>query len=210
VNMLEKILTEKQDMLDFGKEVIPYCIDNCKVYGFLHNSYWEDIGTIKSYHNANIELTKERPAFNFYEPSFPFFSKPRFLPPSKIVSTQLRNVIISDGTILEDSIIEDSIIGIRCVIRKCSEISNSVIIGADFYETDEDRYHNRVKNIPDVGIGRECIVKKAIIDKNCRIGRRVQIINKNNELNFQSENYSIIDGIVVIPKNTIIPDGIII
>jgi glucose-1-phosphate adenylyltransferase len=207
IDALVEVLMDKKEMLDFGREVIPYCIEKYRVNGFIHDDYWEDIGTIRSYHRANIELAQERPVFNFYEPCYPFFSMPRFLPPSKVVSTRLENVILSDGTILEDCDVKSSVIGIRCVIRKGCTIENSVLIGADFYETDEDRYRNRVLEIPDVGIGRDCVIRNAIVDKNCRIGNGVRIVNERGIKNASTDRYSIVDGIVVVPKNTVIPDG---
>ncbi len=211
INILFDILLTHPEMLDFGKEVIPYSIQNkYNVYGFIHDNYWEDIGTIKSFHAANIELTKENGAFNFYESSAPFFSHPRFLPPSEIASGKLEHCIISDGVIIKDAAIKNSIIGVRSVIKKGVKIENSFIIGADFYETDEDKKKNRDKKQPHIGIGDNSIIKNAIIDKNCRIGKNVKIINEANIVNKVEANYAIVDGIVVVNKNAAIPDGTII
>ncbi len=211
IDKLFEILLAKPDMMDFGKEVIPYCIEkNFKVFGFIHDDYWEDIGTIKSFHAANIELTKEKGAFNLYESSAPFFSHPRFLPPSAIVSAKVDHCIISDGVVIEESLLKNAIIGVRSIIKKGAHVENSFIIGADFYESDDDKKNNREKGIPDVGIGENSIIRNAILDKNCRIGKNVKILNEGNLLNKEEKEYSIVDGIVVVNKNAVIPEGTII
>jgi len=211
IDTLYDILLTHPEMMDFGKEVIPYSIKNkYRVYAHIHTDYWEDIGTIKSFHQANIELTKENGAFNLYKLSKPFFSRPRFLPPAKVFNSKIDSSLISNGVIIEESSIKNSVVGVRSVIKKGAKIENSVIIGADFYESEKAIAENRNKKIPDIGIGENTIIKDAIIDKNCRIGKNVKILNESGIINKEESNYAIVDRIVIIPKNSIIPDGTVI
>lgn len=211
VDTLYDILLTHPEMLDFGKEVIPYSIENkYDVFGFVHTGYWEDIGTIKSFHQANIELTMENGPFDLFKLSYPFFSRPRFLPPSKIFNSKIDAAVVSYGVKIDESTIKNSIIGVRSSIKKGVKIENSVIIGADFYESDEARATNLEIKIPDIGIGENTVIKNAILDKNCRIGRNVRIVNEQNILNKEERDYAIVDGIVVIIKNAIIHDDTVI
>lgn len=211
IETLYDLLLTHPEMLDFGKEVIPYSIQNkYKVSGFVYDGYWEDIGTIKSFHTANIELTKEKGEFNLYEPTFPFFSRPRFLPPCKIQSSKIDSSIIGEGVIIDEATVKNSVIGIRSIIKKGAKIENSVVIGADFYEAEEDKKENKDKKIPPIGIGDNSVIKNAIIDKNCRIGKNVKIVNEDKILNKEEKDYAIVDGIVVVTKNSVIPDGTVI
>ncbi|MEJ5284371.1 MAG: glucose-1-phosphate adenylyltransferase [Brevinematia bacterium] len=204
IDVLYDLLLTHPEMLDFGKEIIPYAIKNgYSCYGFIHDGYWEDIGTIKSFHSANIELTKENPEFDLYATGAPFFSHPRFLPPARIVKSDVKSCLISDGVFIENASIKNSVIGVRSYIRKNVVIENSIIMGADYYE------HNSDNSIP-MGIGENTIIKNAIIDKNCRIGKNVKIVNESGILNKEEANYSIVDGIIVVTKNSVIPDGTII
>ncbi len=204
IDVLYDLLLTHPEMLDFGKEIIPYAIKsgyNC--YGYIHDGYWEDIGTIKSFHSANIELTKENPAFDLYYPGAPFFSHPRFLPPARIIKSEIKSCLISDGVFIENASLKNSVIGVRSIINKNVLIENSIIMGADYYENSEN------KSIP-IGIGENSIIKNAIIDKNCRIGKNVKITNEAGILNKEEANYSIVDGIIVVTKNSVIPDGTVI
>jgi glucose-1-phosphate adenylyltransferase len=211
IDTLYDVLLTHPEMLDFGKEVIPYSIENkYNVSGFVYDGYWEDIGTIKTFHTANIELTKDKGAFNLYEPTFPFFSRPRFLPPAKVLSSKIESCIISEGVIIEDASVKNSVIGIRSVIKDGAKIENSVIIGADFYEPEEDIKTDKANRVPPIGIGSNTIIRNAIIDKNCRIGKNVRIVNEDKVLNREEKSYAIVDGIVVVTKNSVIPDGTVI
>jgi len=157
-----------------------------------------------------MELTRDIPRFNLYDPEFPYFSRPRFLPPAKIVDSKLKNCIASDGAILERCEATDSVIGIRSVIRDFVKIERSIVMGANYYETDSERRADRERGIPEVGIGAGCVICNAIIDMNCRIGRNVRIVNEPGIQFKEESNYSIVDGITVIPKNAVIPDGTVI
>ncbi|OHD56980.1 MAG: glucose-1-phosphate adenylyltransferase [Spirochaetes bacterium GWF1_51_8] len=206
-DIIADALRSQKQMDDFGKEVIPYCLGKHKVGGFEHQGYWEDIGTIRTYHEANLELTRDIPSFNLYDPEFPYFSRPRFLPPAKIVDARLKNCIASDGAIFERCSVRDSVIGIRSIVRDRAEIERSIVMGANYYETDAERDAYAKRGIPAVGIGPGTVIRNAIVDMNCRIGRDVRIVNTAGVTDCETENYSIIDGITVIPKNTVIPDG---
>lgn len=195
---------------DFGKEVIPFAIKRKKVYGYFFDGYWDDIGTIKSFFEAQIDLTKPLPKFNFYDEKKPIFTHPRFLPGSKILSSEVNHSILSEGSIINRSRINHSIIGVRSRIGENSLVENTIIMGADFFESNEEIISNENNGIPRVGIGDNCEIRNAIIDKNARIGHGVKLINSRGVVEEKSENYEIRDGIVVVPKNAIIPDGSVI
>lgn len=195
---------------DFGKGIIPYAIQSKKVYGYLFRGYWEDVGTIGSYYRAMMDLVAPVPKFNFYEASLPIYTRPRYLPGAKITYCEVIHSIINEGAILEECYIENSLIGLRSRIRKGTRIVNSVIMGRDYYESPEDHDENKRLGRPDAAIGKDCLIEKAIIDKNARIGNGVQILDRNRDRDVDAENYVIREGIVVVPKDAIIPPGTII
>lgn len=195
----------KGNEADFGKELIPRAIQQCKTYGFLFDGYWRDIGTIQSFYQASLELTGPYPKFRFHSPKGNIFTHPRFLPPSQILSSQIENCLVSEGCILRQAKIESSIIGLRSVIDKKVHIKNSVMMGADYYE-----YESPEPQPVPLGIGEGSVIEGAIIDKNARIGRHVTIKNAKNVREVDEDCYSIRDGIVIIPKDAVIPDGTVI
>jgi glucose-1-phosphate adenylyltransferase len=205
-----KELLENTDFEDFGNDVIPFAIKRKKAYGYFFNGYWQDIGTIRSFFEANIALTEPLPKFNFYDEKRPIFSHARFLPGSKIISSEVNNSILCEGSIINHSRINHSIIGIRSRTGENSVIERSIVMGADFFETLEEISQDNKTGIPHIGIGSNCEIREAIIDKNARIGKGVKLINARGISDETSENYVIQDGIIVIPKNTIIPDGTVI
>lgn len=207
--VLFDLLTES-DHADFGKGIIPHAIRTRKVFGYLFEHYWEDVGTIASYYHAMMDLCAPVPKFNFYLQQRPIYSRPRYLPGAKIAGCHVCQSIISDGSILEECSVEHSMIGIRSRIQKDSKIRDSVLMGRDFYENEESRRENQKNQVPDAGIGKNCIIEKAIIDKNARIGDNVQILNRNRAQEIKQDNYVIRDGIVIIPKNGVIPSGTVI
>lgn len=209
-DIIIQILQDNPGMMDFGNEVIPDAIRKYRVAGFIHDDYWEDIGTIKSYHQANMELTRADSTFSWYGSEFPFYSQTRFLPPSKVMNAAITSSILSDGTQINDASIRNSVVGIRSIIKEGSVIEDTILFGADFYESDEEMKSNDERNIPNVGIGENSVIRYAIIDKNCRIGKNVRITNENNIQNKEESDYSIVDGIVCIHKNCTIPDGSVI
>jgi glucose-1-phosphate adenylyltransferase len=203
-------LLENTDHDDFGRGVIPSAITQKNVYGYFFDGYWEDIGTIKKYFEAHMNLTEPVPKFSFYDEETPIFTHARFLPSAKILSSEVRQSILGEGSIINCSQINNSIIGLRSRIDENSFIDHSIVIGADYFESKEECISNTKNDIPNIGIGADCEIRNAIIDKNARIGNGVKIINARNAEEEEAENHVIRDGIVVIPANSIIPDGTVI
>jgi glucose-1-phosphate adenylyltransferase len=195
---------------DFGREVIPSALNKYKVYAYFFDGYWKDIGTIRSFFEAHLDLLQPLPQFNLYDEDRLIFSHARFLPGSKIMFSEVQNSILCEGSIIDRARINQSIIGIRSRIGENSEIERAVVMGADFFESVEEIARNKAEGIPDVGIGKNCEVRNAIIDKNVRIGSNVKLINSRNINEEDTEDYVIEDEIIVIPKNAIIPDGTVI
>jgi glucose-1-phosphate adenylyltransferase len=189
---------------DFGKHIIPTSLKNYNVFAYIFQGYWEDIGTVRAFFEANLALTDTVPTYNFFDHRNPIYTYPRFLPASKVNGAQVRSAIIADGCIISDANIERAIIGIRSVIESGSSIRNSVLMGADFYQGEDTQSNS---GGPPLGIGRHCVIEGAIIDKNARIGEGVVITAEGKPANFDGENYYIRDGVVVVPKGAVIPAG---
>jgi glucose-1-phosphate adenylyltransferase len=191
------------DLTDFGKHVIPQSIKDQHVHAFIFKGYWEDVGSVRAFYEANLDLTDVVPEYSFFEADSPIYTHPRFLPGSKVNGATLRQAIISDGCIISDAHLERSVIGIRSIIQSGATIRNSIVMGADYFEQDrpEDARH------PPVGIGRNCVIDRAIIDKNARIADGVVITPEGKPVHLDADNYFIRDGIVVVPKNAVIPPG---
>ncbi|MBW4602405.1 MAG: glucose-1-phosphate adenylyltransferase [Calothrix sp. FI2-JRJ7] len=211
--VLIKLLKESLERTDFGKEIIPDAAKDHNVQAYLFDGYWEDIGTIESFYHANLALTQQPlPPFSFYDEQAPIYTRARYLPPSKLLDCQITQSIIGEGCILKNCRIEHSVLGVRARVDSGCIIEDSLLMGADFYQTSVDRKGIREEgNIP-VGIGAETIIRRAIIDKNARIGHDVRIINKDNvqEANREAQGFYIRSGIVVVLKGAIIPDGTVI
>jgi len=193
------------DLVDFGKHIIPHAIDQRHVSGYIFNGYWEDIGTIRAFYEANLDLTDLLPQYSFFDASAPVYTHPRFLPGSKVNGAALRQAIVADGCIISDAHIERSVIGVRSVIQTGATIRNSIVMGADYYETDPESIP---AGLPPIGIGRNCVIDRAIIDKNARIADGVVITPEGKPADYDGDNYFIRDGIVVVPKNAVIPAGV--
>ncbi len=191
------------DLDDFGKHVIPASLNIHKVMAYIFQGYWEDIGTVRAFFEANLALTDPLPPYNFFDRRAPIYTHPRFLPASKLNAATIRHAIIAEGCIISDAHIDRAVIGVRSVIETGATIRNSVIMGADFYQGDDpDRSSD-----PRLGIGRNCVVDHAIIDKNARIGEGVVITPDGKAPDVDGANFYIRDGVVVIPKNAILPSG---
>jgi glucose-1-phosphate adenylyltransferase len=203
-------LLENTEYGDFGKGVIPFAIKRKKVCGYFFDGYWEDIGTIRSYYETHMNLTEPLPKFNFYNEDNPIFTHARFLPSAKILSAEVTQSILSEGSIINCSQINHSIIGLRSIICENSLIDHSIVMGADYFESQEEIISNSKKGIPKIGIGNDCEIRNAIVDNNARIGNGVKLINVHNVAEEDAENYVIRDGIIVIPINSIVPDGTVI
>jgi glucose-1-phosphate adenylyltransferase len=195
---------------DFGRHVIPSAVPRLRVQAHVHEGYWEDVGTIGSYYEANLALTSPRPAFSFWDAHKPIYTHPRFLPATKVSSCDIAESLISEGCFIEKSRIERSVIGIRSRIADGARIRHSLILGADVYESSLDLERHSREGIPAIGIGAGSVIEKAIVDKNARVGRNVRIVNEAGERERDAANYHIRDGIVLIPKGAIVPDGTVI
>jgi glucose-1-phosphate adenylyltransferase len=206
---LVDLLTHTKGM-DFGKDLFPEAIKKCRVYAHLYDGYWTDIGTIRSFYEANLALTTIAPRFHFYEERSPIYTHPRNLPSSKLNGCTLHQSIVADGCILNGADIHRSIVGVRSRIGTGTTIKNSIIMGADNYESPEETASNAGRGAPNVGIGNNCTIINAILDKNVRIGDNVSIINAHNLQEKDDERYNIRDGIIVVPKGTVIASGTVI
>lgn len=207
---LKKLFEENVEAIDFGKEIIPNAIEHgYKVASYEFGGYWTDIGNISSFFEANIELTDPVPRFNLFDNQSIIYTRPRLLAPSKIFGTQFNYSIMAEGGIIHADKIERSIIGIRSRIGDKTVITHSIIMGNDFFETIE-QITSREEGVPIMGIGQHCFIERAIIDKNVRIGNNVYIRGHSSLPNMETNEYCIKDGIVVIKKNAVIPDGTVI
>ncbi len=211
--VLIKLLKESLERTDFGKEIIPDAAKDYNVQAFLFDDYWEDIGTIESFYEANLALTEQPlPPFSFYDEKAPIYTRARYLPPSKLLDCQIKQSMIGEGCILKNCRIEHSVLGVRSRIETGSIIEDTLIMGSDFYQASVERLCSLEKGEVPVGVGTDSIIRRAIIDKNARIGHDVKIINKDNVQEAERENqgFYIRSGIVVVLKNAIIPDGTVI
>ena len=195
---------------DFGRQVIPEAILGKKVYGYFFDGYWEDIGTIKSFFEANLNLTEPLPRFNFYDEDRPIFTHARFLPGSKIIASDVAQSILCEGSIINGSRIRKSIVGVRSRIGEGSVLERAIMMGADYFESREELERNAAAGVPPIGLGRGCEIRNAILDKNARIGNGVKLVNVRGVMDERAENYGIVNGIIVVPKNAAIADGTVI
>ena len=209
---LVDLLNKNETAMDFGGEIIPMSIEKSNVQAHIFDGYWEDIGTIRAFYEANLDLASPLPKFNFFDTRAPIYSRSRYLPPSKIQGCDIDNSMISEGCILSGVTVKNSIIGLRSRIDDGTSIENSIIMGSDFFESIEQIQSGFVMNLPHVGIGKNAVINKSIIDKNVRIGNDVRLINEKGIENFDDSNgiYFIRDGIVIVPKDSQIPDGFVV
>jgi glucose-1-phosphate adenylyltransferase len=201
----------KSDAADFGKEVIPNLLGKARMCSYVFDDYWEDIGTVKAFFDANIRLTDPVPPFNFFDEEARIFTHARFLPASKINSCVAESAILADGCIVTHGKIEHSTLGVRSVVREGSHLDNVVMMGADNFETREDLEENEALGRPDYGVGKNCHIKNAILDKNVRIGDNVVLDPAGLPDNFGPDvNVAIRDGVLVVCKDAIVPDGFVL
>lgn len=209
---LEKLLAEDPGWVDFGREIIPAAIRDSNVQGHMFDGYWEDIGTIGAFYRANLDLTTKIPKFNLFDAEAPVYTRARYLPPSKIEETEINDSMISDGCIINGARITNSVVGLRSRVSKGVQLDASFMMGADYYQTFDDMRRDMEKNLPRLGLGEGAVVRRAIIDKNARIGRGARLLNEAGVLEKDGENgsYFIRDGIIIIPKSAVIADGTVI
>ena len=212
-DVLIKLLKESLESTDFGKEIIPDAAKDHNVQAYLFGGYWEDIGTIESFYEANLALTQQPlPPFSFYDEQSPIYTRARYLPPSKLLDCKISQSMIGEGCILKSCRIDHSVLGVRSRIESGSIIEDTLIMGADYYQAFAERHTNNQNGEVPLGIGANTTIRRAIIDKNASIGSDVQIINKDNvqEAERESQGFYIRSGIVVVLKNAVIADGTII
>jgi glucose-1-phosphate adenylyltransferase len=205
----KKTLVESlnNDMKDFGKEIIPAMLGKAKLSSYVFDDYWEDIGTVHSFFEANLQLTDPLPPFNFFTPGLPIYTHARYLPGSKINVCHFDHVVVCDGCIIADATVKRSVIGDRSIVREGTHLENVVMMGADFFEDESDFDRNRRKGVPDIGIGRNCRIKNSIIDKNARIGDHVTLSPDGKPDLFTTEGVVVRDGVLVVLKNAVIRDN---
>lgn len=195
-------------MTDFGKEVIPSLLGNKKLYAHAFEGYWEDIGTVKAFFEANLALAQPLPPFNFFEPTAPIYTQDQYLPASKLNRCAIDHVVIGDGSILTDSSIKHSVLGVRCYVGEGSNLEDAVVMGADFYETDAQIRENAAQGRPNLGVGKNCRIRHAIVDKNARIGDGC-VLDGVGKADGTYANGAVIirDGVLVVPKGAVLPAG---
>ncbi len=208
--LMSLLLEDKKDTTDFGKEIIPYSIDKYKVVSYQYGGYWTDIGNIYSFFEANLALTMEIPLFNLFDNRNVVYSRARMLPPAKISGTTLERTLVAEGTIINASRIENSVVGIRSRIGAGTTMVSSYMMGSDYFETLNEITLNAEKGIPKLGIGDRCYIRNVIIDKNCRIGNDVRINGGSHLPDSDHSLYTVKDGIVVLKKGAVLPDGFVI
>ena len=198
------------DMTDFGKEVIPSLLGRARLFAYLFEGYWEDIGTVRAFFEANLQLTDLVPPFNFFAPGFPVYTHARYLPASKINRCTFDHVIIADGCIITEAQFKRCVIGIRSVVREGCRLENVILMGADYFENEKEMRANAENDIPNIGVGHNCTIRNAIIDKGARIGSNVVLDPANKPREFEGQGVFIRDGVLIVPKNAIIPNNTVI
>ena len=205
--VLKELLGNKEHT-DFGHDVIPAALEHCKVMAYPFNDYWMDIGTITSFFDANIALAQPEPPFSLYSPKRPIYTRSRSLPPSRIIRSEIRDSLVVEGSDVTGAFISDSIVGVRSIIKRGTVLRDVVMLGADFYENEEVlTVEDAEEGLPELGIGRSCVIERAILDKNVRIGDNVVIRARPDVKEYKGDLHWIIDGITIIPKGTVIPPG---
>jgi len=198
-------------MADFGKEIIPGLLGKKRLFAHIFEGYWEDIGTVRAFFEANLALAQPLPPFNFFEAAAPIYTQDRYLPASKLNKCDIDHVVIGDGSILTDSRLKHSVIGIRSYVGEGCDLEDVVMMGADYYETDEQLATNVAKNRPRIGLGRNCRVRHAIIDKNARIGDGCSLSAEGKTDGAYVGGAVIIrDGVLVVTKGAVLPPGTVV
>jgi glucose-1-phosphate adenylyltransferase len=209
---LEELLKQNSTWVDFGREVIPAAIKNYNVQAYLFDHYWEDIGSILAFHAANLDLTSAVPRFNLFDAEAPIYSRARYLPPSKIHDSEIIDSIISEGCIIRRALLRRSIIGLRARIEPGAVLEETYLMGADYYQSLEEVRADADAGLPRIGIGENTIIRRAIVDKNTRIGANCRLLNEAGIENADNEEagYYIRDRIIIVPKNATVKDGTVV
>lgn len=199
-------ILERESGVDFGRELIPRALDQYRVSAYLHTSYWADVGTVESFYDANIMLTQAEPPFSFYHPRHPIYTHPRFLPPSRMVGSELERALVAEGSYLTCCRVEDSVVGIRARIGERTVVRRSVLLGADSYEREAIGLPPSAR----LGIGDDVVLDRVIVDKNASIGDGARLVNEKGVQQADGENYHIRSGIIIVPKGAVIPPGMVV
>jgi glucose-1-phosphate adenylyltransferase len=209
---LVELLSTDPSWVDFGREIIPAAINKYTVQAHLFKDYWEDIGTIRAFYDANLDLASPLPKFNFFDTAAPIYTRSRYLPPSKLHDCDIDNSMVSEGCILSGVRVRNSIVGLRSRVDKGADIEDSILMGADFFESLYEMQTNGSNARPHIGIGEGTVIRRAILDKNVRIGRNVRLVNSENIETFDAPDgsYFIRERIIIVPKGGVIPDGTVI
>jgi glucose-1-phosphate adenylyltransferase len=209
---LIQFLSQDPGAMDFGREIIPAAIRNGLVQGFMFDGYWEDIGTIAAFYEANLNMTSPIPQFNFFDADAPIYTRARYLPPSKLHNCEVVDSIVTEGCIINGATITRSVVGLRSRIDRGARIESSILLGADYYQSLDDMREETAEGIPHIGIGSNTVIRRAIIDKNARIGSNVRLVNEDGVENADAPDgsYYIRDRIILVPKNAIVKDGTVV
>jgi glucose-1-phosphate adenylyltransferase len=211
--ILRDLLSQSPDRTDFGREVIPASARDYNIQAYLFKDYWEDIGTIEAFYNANLALTYQPdPPFSFYDEKAPIYTRSRYLPPTKLLDSHVIESMVGEGCILKECTVKRSVIGIRSRIETGCVVDNALLMGSDYYESPSERAKSLETGKVPLGVGANTTIRRAIVDKNARIGRNVRIVNKDHVVEATREELGFViqNGIVVVIKNATIPDGTII
>jgi glucose-1-phosphate adenylyltransferase len=203
-------LLMKNTKIDFGREVIPDAIRSRSTYAYVYDGYWRDIGTIETFYSENLSLADAMPPMNIFDEEWQIFTRPRHLAPAKYEHATIERSIVAEGAILLSAKVVHSVIGLRFRISSGTMIEDTIAMGCDYYQTMGQLQDDASKGIPHLGVGKNCTIRKAILDKNVRIGDNVRIVNEKNLKELDGDNYYIRDGIVIIPKSAVIPSGTVI
>jgi glucose-1-phosphate adenylyltransferase len=210
-DVLLDLLDTHRTAVDFGKEIFPASIRTHRVQAHLFDGYWEDLGTVKAYHEANLALAGDDPPFDFHAPGGVIYTRMRNLPASRVCRATLGQCLVSDGCLIDcGTHAERCVIGVRARVGRDVTLRDTVVIGAGHYETEPEKAAARAQGLPDVGVGDGSVIERAILDKGCRIGRNVRVVNRAGVPEADGDNYAVRDGIVVIPKGAVLPDGTVI
>jgi glucose-1-phosphate adenylyltransferase len=208
-HVLQELLERYPDQNDFGRDLIPRALADYKVAVHFFHGYWEDIGTIKAFYRANLALAHEG-QYSLYDPDFPLYTRPRYLSPTRLDQVQVERSLLAEGSLIGKARIRGSVVGIRSRIDDGVELDGALVMGNDRYETETDREKSLARGVPPLGIGENSVVRHAILDKNVRIGRGVQIVNERGLAMHDGDCFYIRDGIVIVPKQAVVPDGTVI
>ncbi len=198
-------MLEQEAGNDFGRQLIPSALNRYRVSAYLYSGYWADVGTVDSFYEANVQLTRPDAPFSFYDPACPVYTHERFLPPSRLLRSELHNALVCEGTFIDQATVAESVVGIRTIIRRGATIRRSVLLGADTYETPGAEAHEVA-----LGIGTNVELDRVIVDKNARIGDDVRLVNAGNAQNADADGYYIRNGIIVVSKGAVIPPGTVV